>query len=332
MKMIIRNLAEKDIPNLYSFNNRIYPEKKISAQDYIDFWFSQSPEEYKKTLVIVDDNGQICGQNIISSMSYFYNGETIDTVWGFDLIVDEDLRHSGWGADLLWHYKTSYPKAVSTGSGPAALPINLKLGNKYLGEIKKYIGIANPLHSFSSIYRGFVKIDDFPVNISVRGENFEKVKLYDDLPVLTDPYNPQLFEPCRDKDYLRWRFFNKLHQYAFYKSTTCNDYFVLRTIIIKKVTLLLLVDYRCNLQGEEGFRNIMNAVLKVAKALRLGIVSTGSSLAIIDRVLESKHFHAIGRPRPFIGFVKCKERKADIEARNFGLITFADSDGETNWE
>lgn len=329
--MVIRNLEKRDIPLLYEFNDKIYPEKVIPGKDYLDFWFSQFPEDYKKTLVVVDDDGNICGQNIYSSMSYFYQGEKVDTVWGFDLIVNKELRHSGWGADLLWQCKTSQPKAVSTGSGPTALPINLKLGNKFLGEIRKYVGVVNPVHIFSSIFRGYVGIDDFPEVVSGKGVQFVKVST-EGLPDLKDPFNTDLFEPCRGKDYLKWRFFNKLHQYAVYQSSESNDYFVLRTIVIKHVTLLLLVDYRCDMKTGENFSRILNAVLKVAKSLHLGIVSTGSSLAVVDDVLESKHFRSIGRPRPFIGFLKCKDRKEDIEARKFGLITLADSDGETNFK
>lgn len=329
--MVVRNLEKRDIPLLYEFNDKIYPEKVIPGKDYLDFWFSQFPEDYKKTLVVVDDEGNICGQNIYSSMSYFYQGEKVDTVWGFDLIVNEELRHSGWGADLLWQCKTSQPKAVSTGSGPAALPINLKLGNKYLGEIRKYVGIVNPFHIFSSIFRGYVEIDAFPEVISGKGMQFGKISV-DGLPELDEPFNPDLFEPCRGKEYLKWRFFNKLHQYAFYKSCNSDNYFVLRTIVIKHVTLLLLVDYRCDMRNIDGFSYILNAVLKIAKSLHLGIVSTGSSLDVVDGILESRHFRSIGRPRPFIGFLKCKERKEDIETRKFGLITLADSDGETNFK
>lgn len=329
--MEIRNLEQREIPQLAEYNDKIYPEKEIPACNYLNFWFSQHPDEYKKTMVLVNDSGRICGQNIFSSMSYFFQSEKIDTVWGFDLIVDEDLRPSGWGADLLIECKSAHPKAVSTGSGPTALPINLKLGHKFLGEIRKYIGIANPFHIISSAFRGYVGIADFPDCVSIGNTRFCKISK-EELPELVEPFNADLFEPCREINYLKWRFFSELHHYAFYKACNESNYFVLRTIVIKHITILLLVDYRCDMHNQDGFSCILDAVLKVARSLRLGIVSTGSSLAVVDGVLESKHFRSIGRPRPFIGFLKCKDRKEDIEARKFGLITLADSDGETNFK
>ena len=91
-----------------------------------------------------------------------------------------------------------------------------------------------------------------------------------------------------------------------------------------------LVDYRCNI-SDSNIEIIYEAVKKVTKKLRLPVIVWGSTLAGVDKALERHHFKSIGRPRPVLGFLKCKDRLKDIENRNFALVTLADSDGETNW-
>ena len=65
--------------------------------------------------------------------------------------------------------------------------------------------------------------------------------------------------------------------------------------------------------------------------LHLGMLIVGSSLKVVDYVLERHGFKSVGRPRPVMGLVKVKEYKEIINSREFLFTTFADSDGETNW-
>lgn len=326
----IETLSQELLPALYRYNKEIYPDKVISPKAYIDYWMSKTPEEVNNSIVLIDDDNTIHGQILTSGMSYYYKGSKTDTVWLYDLIVDEDLRQDAWGMDIIVECFYKHPQSCSTGSGPTALPIHLKLGNKMLGEIRKYVGIVNPLWLATSAFRGKVIINNFPKQVKTNGRTYLKIEKQD-LPNLTKPYNETLWEPARDIAYLQWRYFNDLHDYAFYKDCMSDNYFVLRTIIQSHVTAMLLVDYRCDASTNEGFGRIYKAVSKVMNKVHLAVLITGSSLATIDSVLESHHFKSIGRPRPVIGFVKVKDRKADIDARKFAFVTLADSDGETNW-
>lgn len=328
--MEVKILTKADLQQLQNYNRKIYPEKVISANCYLDFWLSRNERAVDQCLVLLDDSGAVHGQVLASEMSYYYKRERIDTVWLFDLIVDEDLRKDGWGVDVLLACMERHPRSCSTGSGPTALPIHLKMGNKILGEIRKYVGLANPLYMLTSLFRGNIESERFPLSVTVTSKTYRKLSR-DEMPNLTKPYNDNIFEIARDREFLRWRYFNDLHSYAFYKDENSDDYFVVRTTILRHITVMLLVDYRCNMCDGNSFEAIYQASRSVMRKLHIGVQIVGSSLKVVDDILESHGFKSVGRPRPVIGFVNVKDRKADIDTRNFLLTTLADSDGETNW-
>lgn len=326
MSYNIKNLSTNDLERLYAFNSRIYPAKAIPAKSYIDFFLSKSEAENEACIVLENQQEKIVGQIMVSSMSYFLDGRKVDSVWLYDMIVDEQLRKSAWGIDLLLYCMEQHPNSCSTGSGPTALPLHLKLGNKMLGEIRKYIKIVNPLYGVTSFRRGIIPIDRFP-----KENDSYRLIGKDELHDLRNPFNQSLFEIARDRAFLQWRFFSSLHAYAFYQDKQTDHYFVLRTTVMHGITVMLLVDYRCGVDDGEAFENMLEVVIRITKQLHLPVIVCGSTLAVIDQVLEKHHFRSVGRPRPVIGFVKCKDRKQDIADRKFCFVTLADSDGETNW-
>lgn len=326
--MIIRRAKTEDISKIYDFNRTIFPDKKINSRKYIDFWISKSPKAIEEFLLL-DDNGTIVGQDILSAISYYYKGEKIETVWGFDLIIEEKYRKDSWGLDLMLKSKELFPRLLATGSGPNAKAINLKMGMKDLGDIRKYVGIINPFFFLTSFKKKAVAIDKYPGTIKVNGTAYHKVNAAQ-LSEYSTPFSDDLLEITREKEYLKWRFYNDLHQYAFYLRDNGTAFFVLRSIEIKGFRVMALVDFRCK-NSENDFEEIYQATAKVTKKLHLPVLVCGSSLKNLDAVLERHHFKSIGRPRPILGYLKCKDRKLDIEDRNFCFVTLADSDGETNW-
>lgn len=327
--MEIKLVNSTELSSLYEYYSHIYKKSINHSKKYIDFWISKNKNELSNFHIIVDENKKIHGQILASSMSYFYDKKKIDAVWLFDLIIDENLRKEAWGIDLLLTCMGTHPKSCSTGSGPTALPIHLKLGNSFFGEIRKYVGVVFPRFFFTSFKRPTIPITTFPQNIIV--DHYEFILINSkELPEFSIPFNENLFEITREKDFLKWRFFNSLHGYVFYFDKEHQIYFVVRTINIKGFRVMELVDYRCYISSS-NIETIFQAVKKVTKILHLPIIVWGSTLAVVDKILERHHFKSIGRPRPILGFVKCKDRKEDIENRNFTFITLADSDGETNW-
>lgn len=328
--MEIRKAKTSDIENLFEFNARIYPNKKIDSRKLINFWISKSRQATSDIVLFCDDNGKIVGQVINSSTAYYFQNEKIDTVWGFDLIIEKKYRKDTWGIDLILKNIEAHPRLMATGSGPLAKSINLKLGMIDLGDIRKYVGIINPFWIFNSFWKGKISFNKFPSEITMKNKSFVLIDK-SQIPTLNFPFNNNLLEIVRDKEFMQWRFFNSFHDYAVYKDKDSNNYFILRTTIIKHITVMLLVDYRCNSQTSEQFETILLAAKRITSKLHLPILITGSTLKTFDAVLEQHHFRSFGRPRPVLGFIKCKDRKEDIDNRNFVFVTLADSDGETNW-
>lgn len=328
--MEIRKASYSDLNKLYSYNTIIYPQKVIKSKDYIDFWISRVSNAIGDIYLLINDNLEIVGQQFVSSMSFWYNNQCVQSKWAFDLYVNSEYRKDSWGIDLMLYNKKENPNHLATGSGPMALAINLKMGMKWLGEIRKYVCMVSPQNLLFSIFRGNVSINNFPSSVSLNDIKFNRISK-DELPDIQKPFNNNLLEISRDKEFLKWRFYSSLHDYAVYLDAKSESYFVLRTIIQKHITALLLVDYRCDVNKPEQFQNIISVVKRIARKLHLSIIITGSTLRDFDNILEEEHFKSVGRPRPVLGYLKCKDRKKDIDDRNFCFVTLADSDGETNW-
>ena len=328
--MKIRKATKEDIPALYEFNHRMYPERE-NYKEIIDFWLGKSSNEIENIVIAIEDDGRIRGQQFFSSMSYYIDGSEISSTWAFDLIVDEELRAGSQGFSLMWKCKKIHSNNMSSGSNDISLPINLKIGNKHLGDIKKYVGLSNPLWLFTSLFRGNIKPNKYPQQIKASNFVYKKIDNPQDLPSYTQGFNSQLLEITRKKDFLKWRFFTKLHDYVFYKNEENDDYLVVRTIIKQHITALVLVDYRCQLIDGKSFYEIMKAFVRLASQLRIAVLITGSSMAEADNICEAFHLKAVGRNRPILGMIDCDDSDSWRKNRDKILLTLADSDGDITW-
>lgn len=324
--MIVRKINESDIISVEEYQKSIFNDRKDREKKIIDFWFSKNKNECENSYIL-EDNGNIRGELLFSSMNYFYGGIKYLDFWAFDLIVDEELRKDGWGLNLMMKAFKEHNTCFCTGSGPLALKIEMKLGFYIIGEIRKYVRLINPLYFLNSIKRGNLSRDKYPEYIEVDNVKFDKINL-SDMPNIVTPFNDNLLEIGRDDLFFKWRF-KDLHEYVIYKQNSCNNYFVIRSFVKKGITAMVLVDFRCPLNKKNDYNLIINAAIKVTKRLRLPILVTGSSLSLSDEILERRRFKSIGRPRPIITKDKrYKEQKESQNNRNFCLVTLADSDGE----
>lgn len=323
----IGRLDKTRIPQLVEYNKRAYTERAGKAQELIDFWLSRDDKAYND-IIVVERNNELYGQVFFSKMFFYYKGERIDSYWNFDLIVDEVLRKEERGLDLMQYYIKEYPEYYCTGCGPLAVKLNLALGVKMLGDIRKYVSIVNPLWFPTAVFRGKVDVSKYPEKI---GKNWRKVGSVLEMPQLGKPYNENMLEIGRDNDFMCWRFFSGYHPYSVYVDGNTGDYFVLTTTVQKHITALVLVDFRCSLASKEAFDEIVKATNKVANHIHVPMVICGSSHSMIDSVLEKHHYKSVGRPRPIMGRKKFKDAKEAIKNRTFAFVTLADSDGETSW-
>lgn len=82
MELHIANKNEISLQKLIAFNAKIYPEKKIPAEDYLKFWFSKSEDELAQGVYLVDGNGEIHGQILTSGMKVMVTGFGVGLSWG----------------------------------------------------------------------------------------------------------------------------------------------------------------------------------------------------------------------------------------------------------
>lgn len=306
-----------------SFPGRFSPEK------IYDFWVSKSPDACEDIILIKDSVTQgIKGITFFSKMTFYLSGNEENQFWAWDLYVDESLRKENYGLEFMIWGRNEFQDTYCTGSGPEAQKINLAMGEQNLGEIRKYVGIVNPWWLPFCLCS---KRRAYPEIICSNGLNFKLISKAEELPDFNGPFNNELMEPSRDLDYLKWRYFNNLHDYYFYLNSNGSDFFVVREIKFKELRALMLVDFRIDF-GTCDFENIYNALKSVADSLKISIIVVGSSLKAVDRVLETHHFKSIGRPRPIMGPKLYKNFKNQIKNRNFAFITLADSDGEIYYE
>ncbi len=322
--MEIRRLTEKDIPELYRFGKVMFPSRSSFYHKIIDFMQKDRMGGYTGGMGLFDGD-ELCGQILYSATTLWYNGTKYPTGWNYDLIIREDLRKDAWGIDLLMKSWKEFPLACATGSGPNAEKINLKLGSKHLGQIRKYIGLSSkwriiqnlifPLGTYPESINGFKLIHTF--------ENFKA----------RDYFNNNLIEPGRDPNYIKWRFFTpNFKDYKVYQDDE-GDFFVIRVIKIKGFSILSLLDFRCTLDRAKSFDRIFKSVKNIANHIRVPFILCGSSHKDVDQVLEKDGFKSMGRPRPVLttGRNKVRPDAERVNNRNYILITLADSDGEISW-
>ena len=322
--MKIRKLKEIDLPELIKFGEEVFPDRKSYYSSLINFVLKNRIDGYTGGVGLFDGD-KICGQSLFTQMTLWHRGIKEISGWGYELIVKEELRMDSWGLEVMMESRRIFPNTCATGSGPLALKLNLKLGNKLIGEIRKYVGLTSL--SLSSILAILPK-GKIPENV----DGFRLIKFPEDFKT-KNYFNFNLIEAGRDSDFIKWRYFTAGFKKYYVYQNDSGEYFVVRTIKQKGFRMLLLLDFRCDLSSEEPFRNILKAVKKIAIKVHDPFILCGSSHKIVDSILEEKHFKSIGRPRPIIVGKKFMEwiDKEKIENRDFALITLADSDGEWSW-
>ena len=327
--MKIKDLSPELYPSFVTFNKAIYPERE-KVDELLEFRVLNSPHnDMELNVVLLDDNDDVVGQAQYYSTSYYHEGKTEQSLWGYDLIVKPALRKLNYGLDLLEYVSENRARVTfASGVGNMALKIEKAiLGVKVMGFLKKSIKIVNILNLPFAINRR-VSLKNYPQKIN----NFVKVTDPNRLGNLTKSYNSELLEFCRDNEFLAWRFFEAPYEYAFYKSVDNDNYFVVRTIVKNHITAVVLVDYRCDLKQSQEITEIINAAVKLTNRLFLPVLITASSTIYVDTVLQEKSFKVIGRDRVMTIYQKgVKAYQQEIAERKFVFTTLADSDGEILW-
>ncbi|MDE7382177.1 MAG: hypothetical protein K2N03_08665 [Muribaculaceae bacterium] len=323
--MEIRTFTEEDLPAIHKFGFEAYPKRRDYYGSIIDFFLKGRIGGYTGGIGLFDGE-KLCGQQLYSACSFWYDGKKYDAGWCFDLIIREDLRKEAWGLDLIVDSMRIFPYACGTGAGPNSKPISLKLGMKVLGEIRKYVGVSSKIKApFLILLPG----RSFPTTVNefrlIENPSEIKEKEY---------YNRYLIESGRDMEFLKWRFFTEgFKDYKFYQKEN-GDFFVVRIISHKGIKMLALIDFRCSMDSKGSFKDILKSVKAISNHIRVPFILVGSTHKVSDKVLEDAGFKSIGSPRAFMtaGRNKVKPDKSRVQERDYVLITLADCDGEVSWK
>ena len=336
MKINFQNIKSKN--EFITFNTESFPERASLNEQLINFrYFNQlnQGELLSQNVIATDDAGKIIGQALYHPAAYYFQNEKREMEWGFDLFVRQDKRQDSVGLHLFDFIKENKKNPIfATGVGEKALKIEKFYGYHVIGHLKKFYKIVNPFFLLTGILRKKnIKTEQFPDFIK-GNKKFKKItseNLWD----CEQAYNDDLLEFERNEHFLKWRFYSANFQYALYKldnnqaDITCPVYFVVRTVKIKRITILVLVDYRFNVNHPEKLSDIIKATHQIAQKLFLPIVVAGSAHKVSDQVLAASQYKITGRDRPIICNKKeYKDFKDNIKNREFLFCTFADSDGE----
>ena len=335
--MKINFYHESDHQKFIDFNATAFPERGQLGKKLTNFRYFNplhSGNFAQDNILSFDDSGEISGQALYHPAKYNFENETRAMEWGFDLFVRPDMRSESVGLHLMEYIKAQkHTPIFASGVGEKALKIEKFFGYHVIGYLKKYYKIANPFFLITGLLAPKnIKPSQFPKAVVVGNKRFERTT-FENLWNVSEPYNNNLLEFARDREFLQWRYYSEGFGYAVYRFVGDSPqkplYFVVRTVKIKKITTLVLVDYRYDTSKKEQLELILDAVAKVCGRLFLPIIVTGSSHQITDDVMESKKFKVTGKDRPIICNKKeYKQFKEAIANRNFIFSTLADSDGE----
>lgn len=336
MKITFQKNIAKDL--FTDFNLVSFPERGKLNEKLINFRYYNPLNQgdfLKDNVIALEDNGQIIAQALYHPAAYFFQGKRRVMEWGFDLFVRADKRKDSVGLHLFDFIKANKKKEIfAAGVGEKALKIEKFYGYHIIGYLKKYYKVVNPLFLVTGLLRRRnIGNDSFPQKL-LGSKRFTKI-LFKDVWNSQLPYNNDLLEFERDEQFMKWRFYSQNSDYVTYReeASATDDktpiYFVVRTVKIRNITTLVLVDYRYSCKLADDFDHIIEAAIKLANKLLLPVLVTGSSHFVSDECLEKNNFKTTGRDRPVI--CNAEEYKLfndRIKARNFLFCTFADSDGE----
>jgi hypothetical protein len=288
-------------------------------------------------LVAYNGNDEIVGQHPHNPFEYEYQGKRSTGYFGFDYFVAEKCRKMGIGSALAKQAIADFHPHFGVGVSEKSKNILLSLGNRIIGNLFIYIWFSNvtvPIRYALKSIRKDRSIEakndsdnyQFPDRVGVDGFSFKKIV---NLKASHEHrWSDEILQFSRSVAFLGWRFFKNIDKYAFYllEEKSPATYFVARTISIKGLKLLAIVDYRIPDQDKDRFNAILKASKHIAKKNGHDGVFTMSSHSFFDKKLARNMFFRIGRPIIILTNADIKISPMRIKKRQFVMATMAESD------
>lgn len=326
------------LEDLIDFNRRVYPNRK-GIRESILYKLSASEHSLPKGntgyfKIATNKEGRIIGQFQRIPCRYYLDGAKADAFWGMDYIVEEESR--GTAAGVFLAKDALKDPHFGMGLSPISYKIHLLLGEKCIGEYRKYIKFKSflSLIKFGLIIstKELVRLRNVKPNSVPERIKVNKHTIYTRIDDLGDlewsPEPNKRIEFDRDNGFIKWRFGTFRETFICYALWSDRDYvayFVCRYVVWKGGLFLLLVDYR---YGDGYFESLIKATCKLlAKTKALGII-TLSSYFEADSALKHRGFWRFGTNGKIVTNIKHEFSQEEIEQRRAVMVTFADSDAD----
>lgn len=275
-KIEIERISKSMHECLFEYLKKTFPDY---SDEYISYSLNDSIDyESDGTSFVVLNNGKIVGCHMFYNTKACINGQIVKTRWGHDTFIDEECRK-----------ECSVPFILTINKVPA-FGIGVTEANKKIQESIRTLFIEGLFTYitptiFSLLGRIAInkRIKSFKApNIIKKGAFiFEKINNADVISYKNDGFwynNLCNVDFVRDADFIRRRFLeNHAFQYHIYTCHSYQCYFVVRPIIFHGIPVLLLVDFRYDIENPQIINYILKTCLSIALNNKLGGVVTMSN-------------------------------------------------------
>lgn len=317
-------MAEKIVrySNKYKDELKAYIHKThpLFSPAYVDYVAENavSPIDDHHSFLVIGENDEIVGTHMLYNTKALINGTSINTAWGHDTYLNENLRHS-FGLDFVIEINNEGHFGIGLSE------VNRRLHKKMRSTM------------WENLYNYCFPTFSLPLSLILRPNKVKpKYKLAkkngaftlcESLDTLRIPnegfWNKDYcdIDFIRDSVFFERRFFtNRVHPYYVYQLDGEFCYFVVRYVVFKHVPTLFIVDYRYDRGKKEQMQSIFKAATSLANHSKLGMVLLMSNDAYTDAFLSKKRF-LLKRSTDYIA-----SRCLGLNNKMTSFVTAADSD------
>lgn len=319
-------LSEEFRIPLAEYMRKTYPS---FTKEYIDYNVNEGiigNQERNTSFIVVDDNMKIVGCHLSFGTKAWIHGKEVPVVWGHDTYLDTEYRRE-IGMDLVLEIA-----AIKNGFGLGLSDINVKIQKliraMFVDGTRKYCIITPWIiwRKCQSLFKISSKFPVLPNNIVIESETIVLCKIPGDISIPNNGYwNKDKCEVdfIRDKDFLNKRFFqNPVHAYYIYTIKGKSCYFVLRPIMYRGLSSLMLADFRYEHTWSLFVHLMYKAIMKICNMHKFAAILFTTNDHHLKELIKGAN---ICKSYP-VAFVGGKENLTSKDS--FVLINAADSDDE----
>ena len=300
---------------------------RFDTARYFSYRFIENPHKENSRIVLAVEDNRILGQVLMVGNEYFEKGVRHCGVWGMDLIVRPESRGKKLGLKIT---EESLATNGFWGFGvtPASRKLHQKMGFRFVGKFQKYLMLRSILTPFTLLLSKGKVMDAYAFPDQIVTERLVFHRLQDPSDWDKEFWNSDLTEFSRSREFIKWRYFSGIGEYAVYSSQYLDRplYYVLKTIAWKNHLLLVIMDYRCRLSDPAELGILISSWKEALRSGPFKGLITGSSAEVINTGLHRSGFLRLGDPSDILTNMERNRQSSDPSHKVF--VTMADSDFE----